>query len=387
MIPILAFSLLLLAADPPDSPWVEVRLTIFRDPYSSSDQVTVCRVRADNQGSRTWSGRALAFEARAVGGGRHAPGAGPVRPRARAPRIARDAHLAARPPRPLRGRPDHAEGLVGRAGAEACGARRRAAARSRRPERARTPKVRVDWIECAVHEDPRRGRGRARACPVLVAAPKPPRRGDLLRAGQPRHRRGRRLPAGFSGRHRRDRRPGRDPPRGPDGRRAGAAALARDRRRVRQARPADLRTDAPGGADRVVEGVLQGVLPAPQHPDGRGERLPDRRGGAQGHQEVRLPGRAQGGRPRRRQGRAHHRERRGRRAGAAPVLPGARLRRRGRPDHRRGVPARAGVLVPRALRRRGRPFPCRRRATTRRSTTATAARTPAAWARTRPPAS
>ena len=71
MIPILAFSLLLLAADPPDSPWVEVRLTIFRDPYSSSDQVTVCRVRADNHGSRTWSGRALAFEARAVGGGRH----------------------------------------------------------------------------------------------------------------------------------------------------------------------------------------------------------------------------------------------------------------------------------------------------------------------------
>jgi hypothetical protein len=67
MIPILAFSLLLLTADPPDSPWVEVRLTIFRDPYSSSDQVTVCRVRADNLGGRSWSGKALAFEARGVG--------------------------------------------------------------------------------------------------------------------------------------------------------------------------------------------------------------------------------------------------------------------------------------------------------------------------------
>ena len=67
MHPILAFCLLLLAADPPASPWLEVRLTIFRDPYSSSDQVTVCRVRADNLGGRSWSGKALAFEARGVG--------------------------------------------------------------------------------------------------------------------------------------------------------------------------------------------------------------------------------------------------------------------------------------------------------------------------------
>jgi hypothetical protein len=69
MNPILAFCLLLLVADSPSSPWVEVRLTITRDPYSSSDQVTVCRVRADNLGTRSWSGKALAFEARAVGGG------------------------------------------------------------------------------------------------------------------------------------------------------------------------------------------------------------------------------------------------------------------------------------------------------------------------------
>ncbi len=69
MNPILALSLLLLMADPPASPWGDVRLTIFRDPYTSSDQVTICRVRADNLGGRTWSGRALAFEARALGGG------------------------------------------------------------------------------------------------------------------------------------------------------------------------------------------------------------------------------------------------------------------------------------------------------------------------------
>ena len=52
-----------------EDPWIEVRLTITRDPYSSSDQVTLCRVRAVNHGSRRWPGRALAFEARARGGG------------------------------------------------------------------------------------------------------------------------------------------------------------------------------------------------------------------------------------------------------------------------------------------------------------------------------
>jgi len=44
----------------------EIRLTIARDPYSSSDQVTLCRVRAINDGSRTWPGRLIRFEARAV---------------------------------------------------------------------------------------------------------------------------------------------------------------------------------------------------------------------------------------------------------------------------------------------------------------------------------
>jgi len=69
MNPILALSLLLLTADFPASPWGDVRLTIFRDPYTSSDQVTICRVRADNLGGRSWSGRGLAFEARTLGGG------------------------------------------------------------------------------------------------------------------------------------------------------------------------------------------------------------------------------------------------------------------------------------------------------------------------------
>jgi hypothetical protein len=63
---------LLLSGDPTtqfENPWTEVRLTITRDPYSSSDHVTLCRVRATNHGSRRWPGRVLAFEARARGGG------------------------------------------------------------------------------------------------------------------------------------------------------------------------------------------------------------------------------------------------------------------------------------------------------------------------------
>ncbi len=68
MIPILVLPLLcLFAGSPPAAVWEEVRLTVFRDPYTSSDQVTLCRVRADNLGGRRWSGRALAFEVRALG--------------------------------------------------------------------------------------------------------------------------------------------------------------------------------------------------------------------------------------------------------------------------------------------------------------------------------
>jgi hypothetical protein len=68
--PILFSALLLTAGDAPspeDAPPVgEVRLSIARDPYVSSDQVTLCRVRAVNDGSRSWPGRSLRFEARAI---------------------------------------------------------------------------------------------------------------------------------------------------------------------------------------------------------------------------------------------------------------------------------------------------------------------------------
>ncbi len=65
----LLLSLLLRIGEAAAPPPAEIRLTISRDPYSSSDQATICRVRADNLGRRTWSGRALRFEARAVDGG------------------------------------------------------------------------------------------------------------------------------------------------------------------------------------------------------------------------------------------------------------------------------------------------------------------------------
>jgi len=69
MFPIFALFLSALASAgaPPEEPWIEVRLTVFRDPYISSEQVTTCRVRADNSGARSWSGRALAFEVCATG--------------------------------------------------------------------------------------------------------------------------------------------------------------------------------------------------------------------------------------------------------------------------------------------------------------------------------
>ncbi|HEX4440511.1 MAG TPA: hypothetical protein VH854_10605 [Thermoanaerobaculia bacterium] len=66
-----AVVLLFLVPEPaPENPWVEVRLTITRDPYTSSDDATLCRVRAVNLGGRSWSGKALRFEARARAGSR-----------------------------------------------------------------------------------------------------------------------------------------------------------------------------------------------------------------------------------------------------------------------------------------------------------------------------
>ena len=101
MNPILALAVLLAAA-PPDRPPVpapdEVRLTVSRDPYTSSDQVTLCRVRADNLGSNRWSGRSLAFEVRVPGRVTGRSGARAFRSDARALRLSRDARGAARPP-------------------------------------------------------------------------------------------------------------------------------------------------------------------------------------------------------------------------------------------------------------------------------------------------
>ena len=63
------FALVLaLHASEPSVPGGEVTLSIERDWQSSSDHVTLCRVRATNYGPRSWSGRSIAFEARALSG-------------------------------------------------------------------------------------------------------------------------------------------------------------------------------------------------------------------------------------------------------------------------------------------------------------------------------
>jgi hypothetical protein len=68
MIPILTLLLVALPqTSPSDALPEEIRLTVFRDPYTSSEQVTLCRVRAQNLGARRWPGRAIAFEVRVPG--------------------------------------------------------------------------------------------------------------------------------------------------------------------------------------------------------------------------------------------------------------------------------------------------------------------------------
>ncbi len=59
--------LLALGSAAPDvgGPGAEVGLSISRDSQTSSDRVTLCRVRATNHGPRSWAGRSIAFEARA----------------------------------------------------------------------------------------------------------------------------------------------------------------------------------------------------------------------------------------------------------------------------------------------------------------------------------
>jgi len=50
-------------------PAAEIARTIERDHGTSADHVTLCRVRVVNYGNRSWSGRSIAFEARAIRGG------------------------------------------------------------------------------------------------------------------------------------------------------------------------------------------------------------------------------------------------------------------------------------------------------------------------------
>ncbi len=61
--------ILLLQAPSSEPPWSELTLSIERAHGYSSDLVTVCLVRVVNNGSRTWPGRSLHFEARAIDGG------------------------------------------------------------------------------------------------------------------------------------------------------------------------------------------------------------------------------------------------------------------------------------------------------------------------------
>jgi hypothetical protein len=65
----LVFLFLLLQARSTEVPWSELSLSIEREPGYSSDQVSICRVKVVNHGSRTWPGRALQFEARAIDSG------------------------------------------------------------------------------------------------------------------------------------------------------------------------------------------------------------------------------------------------------------------------------------------------------------------------------
>lgn len=50
-------------------PWSELSLTVETDTSVSSDHATLVRVRVVNRGSRTWQGRDLRFEVRALDGG------------------------------------------------------------------------------------------------------------------------------------------------------------------------------------------------------------------------------------------------------------------------------------------------------------------------------
>ena len=58
------FLALALSAAAADLPWQDLALSVEKDRSTSSDTVTLCRVRVVNQGTHTWPGRAVRFEAR-----------------------------------------------------------------------------------------------------------------------------------------------------------------------------------------------------------------------------------------------------------------------------------------------------------------------------------
>ena len=68
MVSALFLSLSILAS-PADLPWQDLALSIEKDHSTSSDTVTLCRVRVVNHGAHTWPGRAVRFEAMALDGG------------------------------------------------------------------------------------------------------------------------------------------------------------------------------------------------------------------------------------------------------------------------------------------------------------------------------
>ncbi len=65
---LLLLSLALWAA-PRDLPWEELVFSIEQDFSTSSDHVTLCRVRVVNRGDHSWPGRSIRFEALAIDGG------------------------------------------------------------------------------------------------------------------------------------------------------------------------------------------------------------------------------------------------------------------------------------------------------------------------------
>ena len=70
MYPIFFFLALLVSpASYTDLPWQDLALSIEKDRSTSSDSVTLCRVRVVNRGPHTWPGRRLRFEAVAVEAG------------------------------------------------------------------------------------------------------------------------------------------------------------------------------------------------------------------------------------------------------------------------------------------------------------------------------